>query len=208
MKLLREGVIVKEKNSGWGRTLIEFVVMLVVVVVAVQLLVKFVVSKDIVSGPSMQTTLENGDRLYSLRHKQVKRDDIVVIDAPDDPGALYIKRVIGMPGDTISFKNDVLYLNGKKTNEPYLDRAFAKKEIAAYASKQGLDPNSINFTINFNIATWPSTKSETVPKDSYFVMGDNRLISKDSRSFGFVKKNKVQSVVVWRYWPLNQMKIF
>ncbi|MFD1393142.1 signal peptidase I [Lacticaseibacillus jixianensis] len=198
----------KEKNNGWGRTLLEFIVMLVVVVVAVQLLIRFVVSKDIVSGPSMQTTLENGDRLYSLRHKQPKRDQIVVINAPDDPGALYIKRVIGLPGDTIQFKNDVLYLNGKKTNEPYLDRKFAKQEIASYAAKQGLDASSIKFTNNFSLATWPATKSAKVPKNSYFVMGDNRLISKDSRSFGFVPKSKIQSVVVWRYWPLNHMKIF
>lgn len=169
---------------------------------------RYVLSKDVVQGTSMQPTLENNERLYSVRIKKPKRNDIVVINAPDRPKSLYIKRVIGMPGDTVSSKNDKLYVNGKAIAEPYLNHKFSRDEINKWASQQGLDPSSIKFTNDFNIKTLSSTKSAKVPAGKYFVMGDNRLVSHDSRDFGFVDKSKIQSVVVWRYWPLNRMKIF
>lgn len=190
------------------RFIIEVIVLFAVVIIGVQLLMHFVVSKDIVQGTSMQPTLEDGDRLYSLRHKAIHRNSIVVIDAPDKPGQLYIKRVIGLPGDTVRVKNDKLYINGKLTKEPYLKKSFMQKEINAYAKQQGVDASSIHFTYNFSLKTLVSTKRATVPKGSYFVLGDNRLVSHDGRDFGFVKKSKVQSVVIWRYWPLNKWKTF
>ena len=132
----------------------------------------------------------------------------MVINAPDRPGSLYIKRVIGMPGDTVSSKDNQLSVNGKKIAEPYLNKKFATDEINKWASQQGLDASTIKFTNDFNIKTLSSTKSAKVPAGKYFVMGDNRLVSHDSRDFGFVDKSKIQSVVVWRYWPLNQMKLY
>ncbi|WP_262316930.1 signal peptidase I [Lacticaseibacillus parakribbianus] len=197
-----------EKEESLLRSVIEFVVLIVVVVLATQLLTRFVVSKDVVQGNSMQPTLEDGDRLYSLRHKSVSRNDIVVIDAPDAPGELYIKRVIGMPGDTVQVKNEKLYVNGKQQKQPYLKQAFMTAEIKTEAAKADRDPSTIPFTYNFSLKTLTSTKRATVPKNSYFVMGDNRLISHDGRDFGFIKKDKVQSVVVWRYWPLTKMTIY
>ncbi len=92
------------KKSSPVRTVVEFVVLLAVIMFGTYFIVNNVVSKDIVSGTSMQPTLEDGDRLYSLRHRGVKRNDIVVIHAPDREGELYIKRVIGMPGDTVESK--------------------------------------------------------------------------------------------------------
>ncbi len=221
---MQEGVTVADRPTGDTRAtnshkkaskmnetvkwLLEMVVIILVVLVGTKLLMNHVVSKDVVQGTSMQPTLENGDRLYSLRNKSIHRNDIVVIDAPDQPGQLYIKRVIGMPGDTVAVQDDKLYINGKETKEPYLKASFMKQEMKTYAAQQGIDLNSLKFTYDFDIATLPSTKSKTVPKGSYFVMGDNRLVSHDGRDFGFIKKSKVQSVVVWRYWPLNKMKIF
>jgi len=197
-----------EKKSNPVRTAVEFIVLLVVIMFGTYFIVNNVVSKDIVSGTSMQPTLEDGDRLWSLRHRGIKRNDIVVIHAPDREGELYIKRVIGMPGDTVESKNDVLYVNGKKQAQPYLKSSFMKTEIASWAQQQNVDPSSIKFTGDFNIATLPSTKRKTVPAGHYFVMGDNRLVSHDGRDFGFISKSKVQSVVAWRYWPLNKMKFY
>lgn len=207
-KSLPEGAIVKNNSHSVLRTILEFLVLFIVIFFATQLLMKYVVSKDVVQGTSMQPTLENGERLYSVRVMQPKRNDIVVINAPDRPKCLYIKRVIGMPGDTVSAKNDKLYVNGKAVAEPYLNRKFARTEINQWASQQGLDSSTIKFTNDFNIKTLSSTKSAKVPAGKYFVMGDNRLVSHDSRDFGFVDKSKIQSVVVWRYWPLNRLKIF
>ena len=120
-KSLPEGAIVKNNSHSVLRTILEFLVLFIVIFFATQLLMKYVVSKDVVQGTSMQPTLENGERLYSVRVMQPKRNDIVVINAPDRPKSLYIKRVIGMPGDTVSAKNDKLYVNGKAIAEPYLN---------------------------------------------------------------------------------------
>lgn len=203
-----EGVIVKNNSHSTLKTVLEFLVLFAVIFFASQLLMRYVLSKDVVQGTSMQPTLENGDRLYSIRVKKPKRNDIVVINAPDRPGSLYIKRVIGMPGDTVSSKDNQLSVNGKRIAEPYLNKKFATDEINKWASQQGLDASTIKFTNDFNIKTLSSTKSAKVPAGKYFVMGDNRLVSHDSRDFGFVDKSKIQSVVVWRYWPLNQMKLY
>lgn len=197
-----------KKETSIGRLILEFAILFVVVIVGTQLLTRYVLSKDVVQGTSMQPTLEDGDRLYSLRTKKVTRDSIVVIDAPDQPGQLYIKRVIGMPGDSVEMKDDTLYVNGKVQAQPYLTDAFTKKEIKRYATAQGVADNAIKFTYDFNIATLASTKSATVPAGTYFVMGDNRLVSHDGRDFGFIKADKIESVVVWRYWPLNKMTLY
>lgn len=181
------------------------------VFLAALILGQTILSKDIVSGTSMAPTLKDGDRLYSLRHKPVHRSDIVVIEAPDRPdapGTLYIKRVIGMPGDTITVANDQLYINGKKQAEPYLNSAFMQQAIKQFAIEQNVPLAQAHFTSNFSLATLPETHRARVPAGHYFVMGDNRLVSHDGRAFGFIAKSKVQSVVVWRYWPLSKMTIY
>lgn len=151
----------------------------------------FVFSNDTVSGPSMQPNFESNDRVITVRHSAIHRDNVVVIKAPDKPGALYIKRVIGLPGDTIKFKNDQLYINGKKYAEPYLDQG---KKL--YAQGQ-------LYTYNFSLKS--RGFGNKVPKNSYFVMGDHRNISNDSRMFGYVKRSQVIGVVKLRYWPLNKI---
>lgn len=190
------------------RWIIQTLILVAIVFFGATLLNRYVLSKDIVQGTSMQPTLQDGDRLYALRQKNVKRNDIVVLQAPDSPKELYIKRVIGMPGDTVAVKNEKLYINGEEQNQPYLDTDFMKSEIAEYAKRQGVAEGSIQFTRDFSIDTLASTKSAKVPDGEYFVMGDNRLVSHDGRDFGFIKKSSIEAVVVWRYWPLNKMKFF
>lgn len=86
-----------------------------------------VLSKDTVSGDSMQPTLEDQDRLISLRHQKIAHNAIVVLDAPDRKGGLlYIKRIIGMPGDTVRVENERLYINGKLQSQPYLKTSFMR----------------------------------------------------------------------------------
>lgn len=87
----------------------------------------FFLSNETVSGPSMQPTFENGDRLIAVRHFTPKRNDIVILKAPDQKGALYIKRIIGTPGDMVTSKNDKLYINGKQIAEPYLNNGYQRK---------------------------------------------------------------------------------
>lgn len=228
------------KKSNF-RYILELVVLFIVVFGATLSLMTFVLSKDRVTGTSMQPGLQDGDQLFSLRHKTPKRNDIVVVYAPDQVSAdylaknnatsadvtskngnlylkgklvplknheLYIKRVIGVAGDSVSVKNEQLYVNGKKVKQDYLSEKFSRSEIKDYADKYGMDANSIQFTGDFNIATLPSTNRSTVPKNSYFVMGDNRFVSHDGRAFGFLKKDNIQSVVALRYWPINKFKFY
>ncbi|WP_125709169.1 signal peptidase I [Lacticaseibacillus porcinae] len=188
-----------------------FVQLLLIMVVAfagARLLMTQVLSNDTVSGDSMQPTLNDKNRLISVRHHSIKRNDIVVLDAPDVAGELYIKRVIGMPGDTVAVKNEKLYVNGKYTPQPYLKSSFMASEITAWGKAYSKDTTGVQFTPDFNLKTNKATHSARVPKGEYFVMGDNRFVSHDGRAFGFIKKSSIQSVVVWRYWPLNQMKTY
>ena len=231
----------REKETSNWKFIVELVALFVVVFAATAGLMTFVLSKDQVSGPSMEPGLMDKDRLFSLRHKQIKRNEIVVLYAPDkvsdkflqQNGAtdadisqhngklyfngkvvplkdheLYIKRVIGMPGDTVSSKNDKLYVNGKQQAEPYLKKSFINKELQQYATIYGQNVSDMKFTNDFDLKTQASTHRSTVPKGSYFVMGDNRYVSHDGRAFGFIKKQNIQSVVVLRYWPLNKFKIY
>lgn len=177
-------------ETNFGKWLIEMIILAILLFAGVQLIFHYVLAKDVVSGPSMETSFNDGDRLITYRLGKVKRGSVVVLDAPDEPGTLYIKRVIGLPGDTIEAKNDTLYVNGQKTDEPYLSK---------YQTGQ-------NFTEDFSLKSKLGVAK--VPANSYFVMGDNRPVSKDSRRIGFIKKSAIKGIVRLRYWPLNKIQIY
>ncbi|KRM78942.1 signal peptidase I [Lapidilactobacillus dextrinicus DSM 20335] len=177
-------------ETSFGKWLIEMMILAILLFAGVQLIFHYVLAKDVVSGPSMETSFNDGDRLITYRLGKVKRGSVVVLDAPDEPETLYIKRVIGLPGDTIEAKNDTLYVNGQKTDEPYLSK---------YQTGQ-------NFTEDFSLKSRLGVAK--VPANSYFVMGDNRPVSKDSRRIGFIKKSAIKGIVRLRYWPLNKIQIY
>lgn len=197
----------KHASSRLTKEIIHFVLLMLAVFIGVQLLTSFVISKDVVQGISMEPTLKQNDRLLSLRHHAINRNDIVVLEAPDAKNQLYIKRVIGLPGDSVQVINDKLYLNGHYQPESYLDKTFDQRELAELKAKNEIAPDA-NFTNDFSLQTLQSTQRATVPAGEYFVMGDNRIRSHDGRNFGFIKKDTIQSVVVWRYWPLSRWKTF
>lgn len=202
----------KSNKNDFIKTILQFVLLFGTVLIATLLIMRFVISKDVVQGPSMEPGLESGDRLISLRLKKPKRNDIVVLYAPKSdnpaPGELYIKRVIGMPGDTVESKNDKLYVNGKQVKQSYLSQKFIKQELQESATEQGVDVNDLKFTGDFSLKTLASTHRATVPAGEYFVMGDNRYVSHDGRAFGFIPKSEIQSVVGLRYWPLSKIKFY
>lgn len=217
----------KESNSNetsslkdWGIWLLQTLLLAAVLFGIITLLNRFVFDNARVSGTSMQPTFEDGDRLIAYRHSQLKRGEVVVIDAPDEPGQFYIKRIIATPGEKVVAKNNEIYINGKKISQNYLKPGFKLVDDGS----NGVYGTRYADTGNFSISSLAKTsnymqiyskqqlhqmqKTNRVPKDSYFVMGDHRSVSKDSRYIGFIKKNKVVGVVKWRYWPLNHMKTF
>lgn len=181
----------EEEDESLGRFILDIIIMVAILIGIYYLLFSFVLSNESVSGPSMQPTFENHDRIIAVRHFTPKRNSIVILKAPDNQNALYIKRVIGLPGEMVTSKDDKMYINGKQLPEPYLNNNFAK-----VAHKNG-ELYTNNFTLK-----------ERIPKGYYFVMGDHRNVSKDSRFFGFVKRSALIGEVKLRYWPLNQWKVF
>jgi len=164
--------------------------LLVFITLSVTVLIhKFLLTPVVVKGSSMEPTLQNNNRLFSFPWKKIERFDIVTLKAPDDPKKNYIKRVIGMPGDTLEYKEDKLLVNGEELNEPYLDD-FKKK----------LSEDTL-LTQDFKI-------TEKIPPNKYLVLGDNRTNSKDGRYFGLISDNEIQGVVFMRFWPVNEFKFY
>ncbi|MGV3464770.1 MAG: signal peptidase I [Heyndrickxia sp.] len=154
----------------------------------------FIFVPSIVVGQSMMPNLQDGNRIIVSKLSKIERFDEIVFHAPDADED-YVKRVIGLPGDKVEMKNDVLYINGTAYKEPYLKQY-----------KSALPPMQ-KLTGDFSLQD-PPTNAKVVPKGYLFVLGDNRKISKDSRIFGFVPEKSVVGKVKIRFWPLNEMNVF
>lgn len=163
-----------------------------------------------VDGHSMDPTLADGERLIVLDHTKINRFDIVVAKETEDGQTKEIvKRVIGMPGDTITYNDDTLYINGKEVDEKYLDeykQAFDDdqlQDIYAYNSLfQELAEKADAFTTDSDGNTEFTVK---VPKGEYYLMGDDRIVSKDSREVGTFPKSSIVGEVKFRFWPLSKI---
>lgn len=123
--------------------------------------------------------------LIGLRFQTPRLGDVIVFKSPPDPEKDYIKRVIGVPGDSISLKNGDVYLNGKLLDQSI----FLKPTVKTYGGAFLKDGDSIK-----------------VPTDEYFVLGDNRPYSSDSREWGFVPKGSIIGDSMLVYWPLNRIQ--
>ncbi|MEG1503468.1 MAG: signal peptidase I [Enterococcus sp.] len=169
-----------------GKTFLYLVVLAAILVGLRQ----FVFTPVVVKGDSMDPTLIDGERVIALKNTEIQRFDIVTFPAPDDVGKNYIKRVVGLPGDTVEYKKDVLYINGKKYAEPYLDEYKSKLTDG--------QPLTDDFDLNKLYG------SEKVPAGELFVMGDNRRISKDSRMIGTIKEKDIMADVKFVFWPIKR----
>lgn len=175
------------------RTLAEYAV-LAVVAIAVALLVQaFLVKPYRIPSESMQNTLLVGDRVLvdrvSWRFSEPRRGDIVVFHPPMD-GPVLIKRIVGMPGDELSVSDGALSINGVLQEEPYVRRTESGPEpTEAFA----------------NGLPWGLESAYTVPAGSYFMMGDNRTNSGDSREFGPVARSQLVGQAFGRYWPVARV---
>jgi signal peptidase I len=131
---------------------------------------------SIVRGSSMSPGIHDGDRILvdhlTYLFRDVHRSDIVVLQYPLDPSLDYIKRVIGLPGDEILIADGKVFVNGDRLDEPYITEPDARTRL-----------------------------HEFVGADCFFVMGDNRPHSSDSREFGQVPRRNLVGLVNWRVWP-------
>lgn len=184
-----------------------------VLIIFIALLLRIYVWKPvIVEGHSMDPTLADKERLIIVKTMTIKRQKIVVAKEYDRNSGKeknIVKRVIGLPGDTIKFDADVLTINGKVVEEPYLKdykAKFSKDKLQETFSYNGffqeLAQNAAAFTIS---ATGETNFTVTVPKGQYFLMGDDRLVSQDSRQVGAFSKKDLVGEVKLRLWPLKKI---
>ncbi|KOY76022.1 Signal peptidase I [Apilactobacillus kunkeei] len=170
----------------------------VVVLGAIYLTITHFFTMATVDGHSMDPNLYNKEKMLVLKQADIKRNSVIIFDAHgEDPEATandyYVKRVIGLPGDTISYKDGKLYVNNKVADQSFI----SKKQLSEGTRYNPLNGDMIK---NWSISSLSSTKwvynqnVKVVPKGEYFVLGDNRSISNDSRYWGFVKKSKVLGV--------------
>jgi signal peptidase I len=168
------GPAVSFRRSGVGAWLRDLIISAGISV----LIITFLYQPVRVEGTSMLPRLEDHDRLFINKFvyhiESIQRGDIVVFHYPRDPEKSYIKRVIGLPGDRISIERGRVRLNGVELNEGYVPDRFRDTR---------------------------SMVEIVIPDDSYFVMGDHRSISSDSREFGPVERDLIYGKAVFVYWP-------
>lgn len=178
----------KEKNEFW-----EWSKALLIAFGLAWLIRYFLFTPIVVDGESMMPTLEDGDRMIvnkiGYEVGEPDRYDIVVFHAPEKKD--YIKRVIGLPGDHVSYKDDQLYINGKPQAEPYLTPF--RNEI-----------NEGTLTEDFTLEETPAQVS-VIPEGYVFVLGDNRRYSKDSRHIGLISMEEIIGNTSIIFWPPNEM---
>ena len=178
---------VEEKEFSWVREIISTAVYLLAVVAVTFLFVQFVGQRTHVNGDSMNVTLEDGDNLIvdklSYRFSEPERYDIIVFPYQYQEKTYYIKRIIGMPGETVQIIDGMVYIDGEMLDESY------GKEVMQYSGVAG-DPIELG-------------------NDEYFVLGDNRNNSSDSRdpSVGNIKEDQIIGKAFIRIWPLNKFGI-
>src|SRR5579864_594241 len=147
-------------------------------------IILFVYQPVKVEGGSMEPGLQDQERIFinKLAYKldDIQRGDIVVFRYPRDQRKSFIKRVIGLPGDRVRVFDGRVYLNGRLTSEPYVPQDY-------------LDSRS-----------YPEVK---VPADSYYVLGDHRSMSNDSRDFGPVQRSYIYGKAVFGYWPMDKVGV-
>lgn len=172
-----------QKGDSWFKPIL--------LAIAVVFIVRtFIFSPFIVDGASMEPTLHDRERIIVSKTSnwigEINRGDIIIIKGKDSN---YVKRVIALPGDILEMKEDRLFINKKEVNEPYL------KENQMKANDKGL-----LLTENFGPLQ--------IPADHYFVMGDNRLNSRDSRDFlGFIDEKSIIGKSKFVFFPIKNMRI-
>ena len=181
----REGPLERTRSSlwsalSWMRDLAFSVLIAVVLIVFIYQPVK-------VEGTSMTPTLQNDERIfinkftYRFGLASVARGDTVVFWYPGDMSKSYIKRVIGVPGDRVRVDGGQVWVNGQLLEEEYVP------------------------PVNRDNVSWKDGEEQVVPKDKYFVLGDHRNSSSDSRTWGYVPRANIYGRAVFVYWPLDKI---
>lgn len=190
---------VGQENKTKKSVIWEYVQAIVIAIILALIIRKFVIQAYKIPSGSMLETLQIGDHILVNKFiyylKDPERGDIMVFKYPKDKKRDFIKRLIAMPGETIEIKDKKVYINGQLLEEPYADfkdsEIFNKNHPAYY-----IDPYARNRD-NFG--------PKVIPENSYFMMGDNRDFSQDSRYWGFLDRELIEGKALVIYWSWNGM---
>jgi signal peptidase I len=173
-------------TSSSASSLLREVAEVVVLAIILYFGISFAVQAVHVEGLSMYATLDDNDYLIAnkidYRLHPPQRGDIIILRPPTDNSKDFIKRVIALPGEKLLIRDGFVYINGHKLDEPYLPEAWT--------------------TLN-NPAPWSVGDGAVIPANDYFVMGDNRNRSQDSRIFGPIGRDRIDGRAWFRIWPLD-----
>ena len=188
----------EKKKKSVIREFLRWILILLLFFGIAFLIVHFVGERTVVSGESMYPTLRDGDNLVvdkiTYRFRDPKRYDIVVFPFRYQEGTFYIKRVIGLPGETVQIQDGDIYINGKVLKESYGYEEIRNPGFASGTVTLGENPGSASTEL-------------TLGADEYFVLGDNRNNSSDSRepSVGMISRDEIIGRAFLRIWPLSRI---
>jgi signal peptidase I len=168
----------------------DFLQGIVVILAVLVMIYLFIISPQEINGASMEPNFHNGEYILTnkilYKFREPMRGDVIIFKSPRNKDIDYIKRIIGLPGDTVKLEGNVFYVNGQKVDEPYL-----APDISIFGG-----------------AYLQEGEDSVVPPDTYFVVGDNRPHSSDSREFGPISREDFIGVAFFRYFPFNRMGSF
>ncbi len=204
-----------EENPSLAKEIFSWIFTVIFAVALAFFITKVIIVNAVIPSASMETTIMTGDRVIANRLEytfgKAERYDIAVFKFPDSPNILYIKRVIGMPGETVEIRDNEIYIDG--SSEPLKD-SFVNGDMftsdAIYRVPKAGDSIE-DFKNNiYEITLYDKDGDGLFDEDCYFMMGDNRNNSADSRAWlnKFVPESLMQGKAVFRYFPINKMKIF
>lgn len=192
MKVIGGKRIMKGKKRIKQEYIILILKVIIIISILIFLVMRFVFASVHIDGTSMEPTLRNNEygiaNRFVVSEETITRFDIVVVDEEDE--GQIVKRVIGLPNETIQYKDDTLYINGQLVLEPFLDQDYIESHTMEH---------KIPFTSDFGPIT--------LKKDEYFIIGDNRMNSKDSRAFGPIKIDSIIAKDIIILYPFDQIRI-
>lgn len=185
----------RQVNPAWRsfwRRLLNFALTLAICLILVFVITQFVLQRNTVIGSSMTPTLEDRDEIFvekvtRLFPSALKRGDIVTADtirgSGSDEEIVIIKRIVGLPGEHVSIRQGLVYIDGRQLEEPYLDKGVMTREHSSEYAEVLLGP------------------------DQYYLLGDNRGNSRDSRDIGPVMRQEIEGKLVFRIYPVKRIGI-